>query len=297
MKKLVIPKLDMHIADSCNLHCEQCDHFSNYKFTKVFSCDIIKSWCEPWSKRILPRAFHILGGEPLMNKEVVDIVYSMREIWPSSEIVLWSNGLLAKNFPDLPKALKETNTRLEITNHSTANSQAYDRKFQESIEVLKEWYVEYQPNITIHDNAGHHAKFGMENGQFVVYTHHIDVGPEGTSWERFYHGYGKNIRPYNDGDPQASWDNCTSKCPQLYEGRIHKCAPLTFLPLMDRKFGLSEEWKPYLEYTGLSPVCTDEELVGFFNKGAEAFCGMCPINRPKFISKHNPFKVEDKSIL
>jgi hypothetical protein len=297
MKKITIPKLDMHIADSCNLRCEQCDHFSNYIFTKVFDYDTIKSWCDPWKDKLLPLQFNILGGEPLMNKDVVRILYLMRETWIDSEIILWSNGLLLKNFPDLPKALKENNIRLEITNHSTSNSEAYDRKFSEAIEILKEWFIEYQPDITIHDSKGNHVRFGTEEGKFFVYNHKIDVGPEGTSWEKFYHGYGKNIRPYNDGNPQASWDNCTSKCPQLYEGRIHKCAPLTFLPLMDKKFKLSEEWKPYLEYKGVSPDCSEEELVRFLNIGAEHFCGMCPIQRPKFVSTHNPFKVEDKSIL
>jgi organic radical activating enzyme len=297
MNRIIIPKLDTHVADSCNLKCEQCDHFSNYLFTKVHSYDKIKEWCEPWSKRIIPQSFHILGGEPLMNRDIVRILYLIRELWPESNIILWSNGLLLKNFPDLPIALKETNTRLHISNHSTQNSKEYDRKFNECIELLKSWYEKHEPSITFQFNDGTHLEFGKRENQYVILENKVDAGPDGTLWERFYHGYGKNIKPFKDGNPELSWTNCSAKCPQLYNGRIHKCAPLTFLPLMNQKFGLSEEWSHYLTYKGIEPSCSEEELCEFLDRVSESYCGMCPTKRPKFVSIHNPLKVEDKSIL
>jgi organic radical activating enzyme len=297
MKKLVIPKLDMHIADSCNLKCEQCDHFSNYLFTTVHSYDTIKSWIEPWSSRILPDYFHILGGEPLMNPDICTILPMIRSYFEEANIILWSNGLLLKKFPQLPAILKETNIRLHISNHSTKASTEYDKRFSESIELLKFWYEQYKIPITIQYNDGRHYEFCHSDNDYYILENTVSVGQEGTLWEKFYHGYGKNIKPYSDGNPQLSWTNCTAKCPQLYNGRIHKCAPLTFLPLMDKKFKLSEEWYPYLTYKGLSPDCCDDTLEAFFKLKAESYCGMCPVKRPKFISTHNPLKIEDKSIL
>lgn len=232
-----------------------------------------------------------------MNRDIVSILYLMRSLWQESDIVLWSNGLLLKQFPDLPNALKQTHIRLHITNHSTKNSSEYDRRFDECIELLKSWYEQHEPDISIHYNNGVHVQFARQNDQYLMIRNDVSVGPEGTVWEKFYHGYGKDIKPFNDGDPQASWSNCTSKCPQLYNGRIHKCAPLTYLPLMNEKFGLSEEWAPYLTYQGIAADCTDAELEEFFNRKAESYCGMCPKQRPKFVSEHNPLKIQDKSIL
>jgi organic radical activating enzyme len=287
----------MHIADSCNLKCEQCDHFSNYLFTKTHSYDTVKLWCEPWANRVIPQSFHILGGEPLMNRDIISILYLLKDLWFSSEIILWSNGLLLKNFPDLPQALQDTGIKLHISNHSTVNSSEYDKRFNDCIELLKSWYERYSINISIQYNNGRHINFSKNDNQYLMLENWVDTGPEGTLWERFYRGYGKNIRPYTENNPELSWKNCTAKCPQLYEGRIHKCAPLTFLPLMDAKFKLSDEWSHYLTYKGIEPSCNDEELEAFFNREAESYCGMCPTKREKFTSTHNPLKIEDKSIL
>jgi len=292
--KFVIPKLDIHVADACNLHCEQCDHFSNYKFSKIFDLETLRSWCEPWSRKLYPQSLHILGGEPLMNPNISDVLYLMREIWNGSNIILWSNGLLAKNHPELPKALEKTGIRLHISNHTTENSVVYDRKFEECLEVLKEWFVNHSLNITVQYNNGMHSDFTLQSGKCIIINHQVNIGGEKTLWEKFYHGYGKNMKPYDDKDSKLSWTNCTAKCPQLYNGKIHKCAPLTFLPLMHQKFCLSEEWSHYLTYKGLSPDCTDDQLSTFLSLQHESYCGMCPTKRPKFKSYHDPLKVEQK---
>lgn len=294
MRKLIIPKLDLHIADACNLHCEQCDHFSDLSFSTLHSPQTLRAWCEPWSSRIIPQSFHILGGEPMMNPDVVEIVYLMREMWPDSNIVLWSNGLLAKKFPDLPKALKDTNTSLQISNHSTLNSESYDRKFNEAVEVIQDWFVQYQVPTTIQFNNGEHVTLTKRGDQFLMMSNKVATNEGGTLWEKVYHGYGKSMMPFTDNDPETSWANCSAKCPQLYEGKIHKCAPLTFLPLVDKKVGgLDPAWDHYLSYKGLTPDCSDDQLEAFFNLQAESFCGMCASKRPSFFSKHNPYKIFD----
>ena len=283
-----IEKLDMHISDACNLHCEQCDHFSNYGFKGTHSLKTLTEWCENWNQRIIPRSFHILGGEPLINREICEVVSMCAEKWTQSKIILWSNGLLASKHPELPKILKKSGVRLHISNHSTNNSKAYDQKFSDAVEVLKSWYEQHECEITIQFNNGLHIEFGKDESGYLLKQHAVDPGPEKTLWEKFYHGYGKNMMPYTDNEPETSWQNCTAKCPQLYNGKLHKCAPLTFLPLMNDKYGLNEAWKPYLEYKGLSPECSDEELFNWLNLKSEKFCGMCPKKRPKSHSNKDP---------
>ncbi len=85
------------------------------------------------------------------------------------------------------------------------------------------------------------------------------------------------MQPFADGKPRQSWSHCPAKtCPQIFEGRIWKCAPLAYLRMQDAKYRLSSSWAPYLQYSPLDPACTDVELVEFFRREDEPVCGMCP---------------------
>jgi hypothetical protein len=104
-----------------------------------------------------------------------------------------------------------------------------------------------------------------------------------------YKGYGDNMMPFEDQDPETSWNNCIAgqDCFQLLDGNIYKCAPLAYLPLQQKQFNLSSKWDHYLTYKPLTPSATDQEVEDFFNKKAESYCAMCPANPAKFI-KRNP---------
>lgn len=91
------------------------------------------------------------------------------------------------------------------------------------------------------------------------------------------------MEPFEDAQPRRAWQNCMANdCPQLFEGRIWKCAPLAYLGLQDAKYHLAEKWKPYLQYPPLGPDCSDEELDQFFAREDESYCGMCAANPKRF---------------
>jgi hypothetical protein len=263
---ITVPHLEIHITHKCNLTCEGCLHFTNHRHSETLSIDSLKRSLSLWNKRLVPANFAILGGEPCLHRDLVDIVYMTREMWPDSrtrmEIV--SNGLLLHLHPGLPRALSDTRTSLEITIHSDGSvSQKYQEKISRSLRLARKWKEEYGIEVTEYDSS--------------------------TSWVRGYRGFGDGTMPFEDGNPRKSWNNCVTgqQCFQLFEDCLWKCAPLAYLRLQDCKFKLSEKWKPYLKYEPLSPDCTDEEIVEFFNRKAEAVCGMCPSN-PQVFAKANP---------
>lgn len=91
------------------------------------------------------------------------------------------------------------------------------------------------------------------------------------------------MEPFKDGQQRQSWERCPAKhYPQLFEGKIWKCAPLAYLKLQDAKYRLSDSWKPYLQYRPLESNCTDEQLAEFFQREEESFCAMCPANPERF---------------
>ena len=98
--------LDVHLANACNLHCDGCNHWSNYSFKEIFSNETLYEWAEPWSKRLNPERINLLGGEPLLNKECEQIVNTYRKLFPKSVIKLFTNGLLLSKQQWLYNCLK-----------------------------------------------------------------------------------------------------------------------------------------------------------------------------------------------
>ncbi len=261
MAKLVIPHIEWHLAHSCNFTCESCAHFSNHGHSGIVSKETLIEWYSNWNQRLLPREIDLLGGEPLLNKEVLDILLTTKQMWPDSQIRLITNGILLSKFPNLPRILKETNTVLVISMHS--DHADYLHKMSKVFNLIDTWKREFNIDVKTVDSYN--------------------------NWSKLYKGYGNNIEPYTDNDPEQSWNNCITgqDCFQLYEGNIYKCSPLAYLKLQKQKYKLSSKWDLYLNYEPLRPTASDNEVEEFFNKKAEQYCGMCP-SRPTSFLKNNP---------
>lgn len=264
-ERLIVPHLEIHITHECNLSCDGCLYYTNHRHTGTIPLEDLRRSLTKWSRRVRPTSFGILGGEPCLHRDLADIVYLAREQWPdpATNIEVVTNGLLLHLHPELPKALAATNTGLYVSIHSTAAiSPKYQEMISKPLELARRWQQEFGIQLEI---------------------------VEQTNWYRGYKGYAEGVEPFEDGDPEKSWDNCVTgqQCFQISEDRIWKCAPLAYLGLQASAFELSEKWKPYLGYRGLDADCTDAALIEFFNRKAEPVCGMCPSN-PQSFTKGDP---------
>lgn len=91
----VLPQVEMHIADWCNLNCRGCTHFSpifsrQMPELKVRLRDVLKLK-ELFSHVVV---FYILGGEPFLNPQLGQYIQEIRNILPETRIVLVTNGIL-----------------------------------------------------------------------------------------------------------------------------------------------------------------------------------------------------------
>lgn len=257
--------LDLHITHNCNLTCESCSDFTNHGFSWMITLEEVKKWIGTWCNRVTPDIFNILGGEPTLHKDLVEILYLCREMWGNKQkINLITNGFFVHHHGTLSKALIENNIKLCVSIHS--REKKYIQKLKKNINLIKSWKI----------NDGINVDF---------------LTRESLHWNIIYKGYGSSILPFEDNDPESSWRNCYSdpfKCFQLYENKLWKCPPITYLNLMSEKYNLSNKWDQYLKYSPLTEDCSDEELEIFWNSGCLDICSMCPAKKIKIQSKKDP---------
>ncbi len=118
-KGTFLSQVEFHIVDHCNLNCAHCNHFTplaSENFCKID--DIISDFKK--LKKIFDNIgkIFIVGGEPLLHPELIKILKPLRSIYPKSEIIIITNGiLLDKQNEDFFKALKEHNIALSMTHY------------------------------------------------------------------------------------------------------------------------------------------------------------------------------------
>jgi len=82
-----VPHLEWHVTHNCNLSCESCSHFTNHGYDWFVDIDTLTKWYSYWNKRISPESMAILGGEPLLHKNIVDIKSLGRPMRPECVIM------------------------------------------------------------------------------------------------------------------------------------------------------------------------------------------------------------------
>jgi hypothetical protein len=252
-----IRNLEIHLAHSCNLTCESCSHYSNQGHKGIVSLEEAEQWMKLWNRRVSPSTFSLLGGEPTIHPELAEFVALARRNWPKAHLRLVTNGFFLHRHPDLPLVLQnDPDACIYLSIHHDAPE--YQEKIRPILELLDGWV----------------RQFGIR----------VKLNKSLKKWTRRYKGVGAAMEPYQDGQPRRSWEVCRAKyCPQLFEGKIWKCAALAYLRMQDAKHHLSEKWTPYLHYHPLEPDCTDEQLNEFFDREEEFYCGMCPAKREQFV--------------
>jgi hypothetical protein len=255
-EKKRVRHLEIHVAHSCNLSCESCSHYSNQGHKGTISLVEADRWMRPWSKRLRLDAFSLLGGEPTIHPDLAGFVALARTHWPTAYLRLVTNGFFLHRHPRLPLVLRDDpNACLYVSVHHGAPE--YAERLQPIMNLVADWVRDFGIRVEFYESFKY--------------------------WTRRYHGSGSTMEPFADSQPRQSWERCPAKtCPQIFEGKIWKCAPLAYLKLQAAKYRLSDAWAPYLRYEPLEPACSDEELAEFFQREEESSCGMCPAHPVQF---------------
>lgn len=112
--------VEVNIVDHCNLNCKFCDHFS--PIAKEFYLDL-----ESFEKDMKQLGFltngyigelSLLGGEPLLHKDICRFFEISRKYFPYGNIDITSNGILLQNLPDyIWDSMKKYDIKLFVTTY------------------------------------------------------------------------------------------------------------------------------------------------------------------------------------
>lgn len=110
--------LETHLVDHCNLKCKGCSHFAPlvngnvFADTEVFKRDFNRI------KQLFENIYEIrlMGGEPLFHPELLTFCRFIRDLFPNTNISIYTNGILLLKMQDeFWKTCSEKNILVKIT--------------------------------------------------------------------------------------------------------------------------------------------------------------------------------------
>lgn len=137
----LIGALEYEVYEQCNLNCKRCNHYSNiFSSGKAINYETFCKDLKAVSKKAYNiKRFKILGGEPLLNKELYKFVPKSREIFPKAYIAIVTNGILIRQMSDkLIKEVKEAGVVIEISVYPPL------KEHQDIEAFLKKKQIEYK---------------------------------------------------------------------------------------------------------------------------------------------------------
>jgi organic radical activating enzyme len=93
-------KLEYNLADHCNLSCRECSHLSPYLRKNFQPLDTFTRDLSRLAEVYRVRRFRFVGGEPLLNRDIVRFAQAVRASGIGTEIEVVTNGLLLRRLDD-----------------------------------------------------------------------------------------------------------------------------------------------------------------------------------------------------
>jgi len=93
---------NVHLADHCNLNCKCCDNFSPLADEVFLDFEQYEKDCKRLAFLTNAKVNEIclLGGEPLLNPQVMQIIETTRNHFPKTSLSLATNGILLPKQPE-----------------------------------------------------------------------------------------------------------------------------------------------------------------------------------------------------
>lgn len=148
-----IEYLEFQIADRCNMNCLRCSHYSNlipdapHPLFKEIEKDLIQL------RNIIDHIYkiRIMGGEPLLNREMIQYVQLVHRLFPCADIRITTNGLLLNSLDNEDRAIiKECSAAFDFSVYPVMVDKAdkiIEQYASEGIAVHPELITTFTPTL------------------------------------------------------------------------------------------------------------------------------------------------------
>ncbi|GHV76217.1 hypothetical protein AGMMS49942_10380 [Spirochaetia bacterium] len=247
LKPRKLLRLDVHLADHCNLNCRGCEHLSPLGEEKLLALDTFERDCARLSELSGGRIaeLSLLGGEPLLHPRLTEFLPVARNYFPSGRIQVATNGiLLLKQPPDFWEALHKNRIRLCVTVYPITINH----------DEIKRLGKKHRVEIVYWGSLKHMNKLWEKMP--------IDLSGAQDAGESFRKCYAANY------------------CFQLVEGKIYPCFRAAYIGYFNRQFNTHLQVTAD-DYIDIYKAKTIQELVQFLCKPVP-FCRYCNMKQVEY---------------
>lgn len=231
---------EVNLANHCNLNCQCCNHFSPLApegFLDIAGYEKDLQRLNELYGDSIGRVM-LLGGEPLLNKDIIEIMKISRKCLSNTSFYIFTNGiLLSKMSEEFWEACREYQIAIKVTTYP--------------INVDYEYWRQYARE--------HGVDLSDENPEPIKTTYRLPLIEEG------------RLNPYNN------YVKCyhANQCVVLRDGRLYTCPIAAWVDNLNQHF---DTHFPQLEQVSIDIYDVDdrEEIDGFL-KSPNAMCQYCDI--------------------
>ena len=132
-KKYLIPYVETHITDHCNLNCAYCGHYAYLVDKEVFvDLNQFVSDLEVLFKKVYFKKIRIMGGEPLLHPQVSEFLAVTRKIYRYSDIHIVTNGILLPTMDEkFWDTVRTNNIKIDLSKYPILGN-----KFSELLDLI-----------------------------------------------------------------------------------------------------------------------------------------------------------------
>ena len=233
--------LEIHLSESCNLNCSACCHFAQIAEEEYLSPQEHEKNLSSIDNNVLNyfSVINLLGGEPLKNKDIIEIMRITRKYY-TKDIKIITNGLLIRDMPeDFFEACIENDIEIAFSKYPIRID--YDGLINEFRQKYKGLRIGYYNTET----TFYHHKFDIYRSQ--DYKHNFSICSI-TTWQHYF---------------------------QLVGTHLHICCYSAYIRHFNKRFGYNMKDDEYLDKKDVSSVRQIDEWA----KTPKLFCGHCMINK------------------
>ena len=115
--KPIIPYIEIHLTDHCNLNCKGCGHFSTIADKLFMDKGEYAEDLQKLSRMISNiKIIRLMGGEPLLHPNVADFISITKAFFPNSNVHIVSNGILLPTMTqEFWESCRQNSVRIDLS--------------------------------------------------------------------------------------------------------------------------------------------------------------------------------------